>query len=385
MFLTQKLFVHCRFRLTSVRETACPGLFSYSFVSHSPFNPALDTRPFTSSESTSSSSASDKAAADSKHSTSTATASSNSSSEKAAEALELCGVSRQTVTHDICTFVFKPVDPRAKLPAHVPGQYGVLALHVGGKHVVRNFTITSVSNSNNNTIAISAKRTKNGFASKWLHEAKEFGASVRVRLLAIQGEFSCFRGVSSSDDKEKDGEDVDMKDATVRERPLRLLFVSGGVGITPTVAMLRGLRALQTSKDKPGFEFKDGQQRSSVAVTLIHSCQTLDDVPASWFSEFQSLKSQSSSLSVSLSTVLCVTGNSSSGTSNPRIEGVDKLLFGRITQHASTLKQLLQPSPADVDDAFVCGPAGFMTAATDLLLSLGVRNDNRIHTESFAF
>ncbi|HCJ28215.1 MAG TPA: NO-inducible flavohemoprotein [Pseudomonas sp.] len=109
---------------------------------------------------------------------------------------------------EITSFYLEPKDGGAVV-AHKPGQYIGLRLQIDGQEIRRNYSLSSASNGR--TYRISVKREPGGVASNALHQIKE-GQS--LELFAPAGEFT----LQPSD------------------KPLAL--ISGGVGITPTLAML---------------------------------------------------------------------------------------------------------------------------------------------------
>lgn len=116
----------------------------------------------------------------------------------------------------ITSFVLRPTDGRPVI-RHKPGQYLTFWLEIPGYPAVkRNY---SISNSpNGETYRISVKREPMGVASGWLHDHAKAGTVLKVAPPA--GEFF----LPSSP-----------------ERPVVLL--SGGVGLTPMLAMLETIAA----------------------------------------------------------------------------------------------------------------------------------------------
>jgi nitric oxide dioxygenase len=108
---------------------------------------------------------------------------------------------------EITSFILAPVDGGAVI-AYQPGQYLGLRLNIGGQEVRRNYSLSQMANGR--TLRISVKREPGGVVSNYLHELEE-GATIDVFPPA--GEFV-------------------LKPGT---HPLAL--ISGGVGITPTLAM----------------------------------------------------------------------------------------------------------------------------------------------------
>jgi nitric oxide dioxygenase len=108
---------------------------------------------------------------------------------------------------EITSFTLAPVDGGPVL-AHQPGQYLGLRLTVEGQEVRRNYSLSEMANGR--TLRISVKREPGGVVSNHLHGLAE-GAVVDVFPPA--GEFVLKPGTHP------------------------LVLISGGVGITPTLAM----------------------------------------------------------------------------------------------------------------------------------------------------
>ncbi|QQV77974.1 NO-inducible flavohemoprotein [Sphingomonas aliaeris] len=114
----------------------------------------------------------------------------------------------------ITSFVLRPTDGRPVV-RHKPGQYLTFWLEIPGHAPLkRNYSISAAPNGE--TYRISVKREPEGVASSWLHNEAKPGTVLKVAPPA--GEFFL---------------------ADNPERPVVLL--SGGVGLTPMVAMLEAI------------------------------------------------------------------------------------------------------------------------------------------------
>lgn len=109
---------------------------------------------------------------------------------------------------EITSFHLEPVDGGAVV-AYQPGQYLGLKLVIGGQEVRRNYSLSRAANGRN--LRISIKREAGGVASNHLHDDVHAGAMLDVFPPA--GEF------------------------VLRPGTAPLALISGGVGITPTLAM----------------------------------------------------------------------------------------------------------------------------------------------------
>ncbi|PRY04226.1 NO-inducible flavohemoprotein [Paraburkholderia sp. BL25I1N1] len=118
---------------------------------------------------------------------------------------------------EITSFYLRP-DDNGKLLAFHPGQYIGLRLVIDGEEVRRNYSLSAMSNGEE--YRISVKREPNGKVSNHLHT--HVNENDTVELFAPAGDFKL--------------EDSDKP----------LVLISGGVGITPTLAMLQA--ALKTDR-----------------------------------------------------------------------------------------------------------------------------------------
>ncbi|MGZ6764674.1 MAG: ferredoxin reductase [Nocardioidaceae bacterium] len=118
---------------------------------------------------------------------------------------------------------------------HVPGQYVRVGVDVDGVRLWRSYSLTSPPEAPDGLLAITAKAVPDGTVS--LHLAQELRAGQLVHLDQALGDFV-------------------LPDPA----PAKVLFVTGGSGITPVMGMLRsGLDRLQD-------------------IVLVHSESTADDV-----------------------------------------------------------------------------------------------------------
>lgn len=124
---------------------------------------------------------------------------------------------REVESDEITSFYLAPVDGQPVMDFK-PGQYIGLRLQVDGQEIRRNYSLSAAPNGK--TYRISVKREAGGVASNHLHDQVREGSTIEVYPPA--GAFTL----------------------THSERPL--VLISGGVGITPTLAMLEA--ALKTSR-----------------------------------------------------------------------------------------------------------------------------------------
>lgn len=117
---------------------------------------------------------------------------------------------------EITSFYFRPVDQEPILD-FTPGQYIGLKLIIEGQEVRRNYSLSALTQVGR--YRISVKREAGGVVSNFLHDRLHVGDT--LELFPPAGEFTL----------------------TDSEKPL--VLISGGVGITPTLAMLEAALATQ--------------------------------------------------------------------------------------------------------------------------------------------
>jgi len=126
-------------------------------------------------------------------------------------------VRREGESSEIVSFYFAPVDGKPVLKAE-PGQYIGLQLFIDGAEQRRNYSLSALCDGEQ--YRISVKREEGGKVSSYLHD--EFVVGDTVQLFPPAGDF------------------------TLAASTKPLVLISGGVGITPTLAMLEA--ALQTQR-----------------------------------------------------------------------------------------------------------------------------------------
>ncbi|PTM93613.1 FAD-binding oxidoreductase [Mycoplana dimorpha] len=195
---------------------------------------------------------------------------------------------------------------------------------ISGGHVLRNYTVSS-SPREEGVYRITVKReaspaagTPDGVSSCWLHDEIEPGA-----VVDIDGPRGAFKLNSES------------------KRPVVLL--SGGVGLTPTVSMLK---VLATESDRP--------------VWFIHACDS--GAVHALEKEVEALAAVRSGIKVHY----CYRFPSDDDVQQARCHST-----GFISRE--TIQSLL---PLDDYDVYMCGPPPFMQAMYKLLLGLGVKKEN---------
>lgn len=222
----------------------------------------------------------------------------------------------------IKSFVLRPVDG-GPVMEHKPGQYLTFAFEIPGEAPAkRNYSISAAPNGE--TYRISVKREPMGLASRWLHDQAP-GAVLRVAAPA--GEFFL-------DD--------------VPRRPVVLL--SGGVGLTPMVAMLEAL--VQKQADVPVHYIHGTHDRETHAMR-DHVHDLAERAPDARVTDFHQTPHAD------------------------EVAGRDYDRPGLITE-----EWLITNTPVTDADYYICGPRPFLRAAVSALALAGVASA-RIHYEFF--
>lgn len=223
----------------------------------------------------------------------------------------------------ISSFILRPVDDR-RVIEHKAGQYLTFWLEIPGHPPVkRNYSISDAANGE--TYRISVKREPQGLASGWLHDHAQVGTILKVAPPA--GEFFL---------------------AEHPERPVVLL--SGGVGLTPMVAMLETIAA----------------RHKGVQTYYIHG--THDRETHAMRDHVRTIAANAAAIEVVDFHQTPLSGE----------------VAGRDYDHAGIITDewLIANTPVGAADFYICGPRPFLRAAVSALSLAGVASD-RIHYEFF--
>ncbi|MFM2043070.1 MAG: hypothetical protein RLY86_1646 [Pseudomonadota bacterium] len=236
-------------------------------------------------------------------------------------------VNRITAESDtVRSVVLEPADGGGIVP-HRPGQFlPVILTAEDGSVLRRTYTLSHAANGR--SYRISVKR--DGRASRHIHDRLRVGDTIRV--MAPRGEFTL---------------DLDS------DRPVILL--SGGIGVTPMIAMLDALLGPT-----------DRTRRPDRRVWFIHGVRNGAD--HAFAEQIRLLAARHRTLTTHIRY---------SAPAAADMAGRDYDSTGHVD--AGLLRSLL---PLDDYNVYLCGPPGFMQAQYDALRSLGVR-DARIRAEAF--
>jgi ferredoxin-NADP reductase/MOSC domain-containing protein YiiM len=212
----------------------------------------------------------------------------------------------------------------AAVPPAAPGQFLTVRLPAspGGRPLVRSYSLSGPPG--DGTYRISVKREAHGAGSQFIHDRLKAGD--QLEAAAPRGTFILQPGASP------------------------VLLISAGVGATPVLAMLHALAAARSGRE----------------VWWLHGARRRAAEP---------FAAESRSLLAGLPRAHRYVSYSRPGPDD--VEGRDYQLAGRLS--ADALAGLGLPRDAD---AYICGPAAFMTEVSAALAGLGL-DRARVHTEIF--
>ena len=208
-------------------------------------------------------------------------------------------------THDVKTFKF--VSETTPLFFFQPGQFITLELEIEGQKVFRSYTLSSTPSRPHN-LSITVKRVPGGQVSNWLHDNFKEGDEIWIN--GPYGKFSCF------------------------DKPAKkMLFISGGSGITPMMSMVRWLCDTGSECD----------------MVFIHSARTPNDII--FRRELELLDAQMKNLKVAISCTRSELGETWTG------------FKGHLTPQ---MLNLMAPDHLE-RMVYVCGPPPFMALVKEML------------------
>ena len=179
--------------------------------------------------------------------------------------LELTAIVGESV--GVATFRLTAPTGAAPLPPWLPGQYATLRLDIDGVEVERSWTITSLSSTTTTPLRpqamdVTVKLADGGLVSSFLHQRAASG--LRLRLVGVEGGF----GLPSMYWTES-AEGVSV----VHGRPLRKLWLSAGIGITPFLAHMRCLLRFHQLHERAGVSVPPTD------ILWLHVDRALERIP----------------------------------------------------------------------------------------------------------
>ncbi|MEX0614621.1 MAG: globin domain-containing protein, partial [Methylophaga sp.] len=138
---------------------------------------------------------------------------------------------------NITSFYLRP-DDDSDLEAQKPGQYITLRLNIDGKPVMRNYSLSNAPGASAYRISVKREvgvnaQTPDGLVSNHLHDYLQVNDS--IDLAPPSGDFA-----------------LEIPDNT----NVPMVFVAGGVGITPIIAMLHALLQDENAASRPVYLFQ---------------------------------------------------------------------------------------------------------------------------------
>lgn len=220
------------------------------------------------------------------------------------------------------------IRPPARWRGFAAGMHLPVAVEVNGSWCYRTYTISSTPEEfrNTGTVTLTVRKLPDGKVSGWLFDHVAEGDWLQVNHAA--GEFTLA------------GSDSDAP----------LLMLAAGIGITPLYSMLRDQAQKRPNRDVVMFYYVRGQSE------------------APFLGELQKLSHRMPGFTL----VPVFTGG-------PSVEiASNDADSGRISHHQ------LQSLCPDLGqrEILMCGPAGFMSAAREILLAGGI-GSRQLHSESF--
>eukprot|EP01091_Cochliopodium_minus_P013409 TRINITY_DN4312_c0_g1_i1.p1 TRINITY_DN4312_c0_g1~~TRINITY_DN4312_c0_g1_i1.p1 ORF type:complete len:453 (-),score=126.10 TRINITY_DN4312_c0_g1_i1:1-1359(-) len=279
-------------------------------------------------------------------------------------------------THDVATFTFKAKDNIT----YLPGQFvtfdfwenefiqkekkqlyeSTFNAKLMNDDLMRTWTITSVSKSNDpenkissNTFTITVKNS-GGLVSSLLHKNSDQITLSKIRVLGTGGQFhlSLPNIISKRENNST----------------LKILFVAGGIGITPFISMING--ELYGSLDNQNFDFK-----------LFLVFKNIIDIPfvilEEILSKIENKQKQKLEVLISLTREDKLIENKNFLNSFPEVKVFNEK-FDVEKLQSKFVEDLLERQ------VFICGPNPFMDYFDNEFVSKGVDSSN-IHKEEFTF
>lgn len=226
---------------------------------------------------------------------------------------------------DVCSFYLAPMIG-SSIPKHLAGQHVSLQLHPQGElqSLIRTYTVSSAPGSS--ALRVSVKKVGAGSAA-----VHGLVVGSHIYMSSPSGSFVLPDDISGG-----------------------LVFLAGGIGITPILAMLHEVEARVVAGINLG------------KTTVIYSVKKTGD-----FALLTEIEAICRRLTGTVELIRLVSQDPG-GRSKASYDATGRLRGTLLSDREFT----------SGTHAFVCGPQGFMATAVDILLSLGLSEAN-VHTETF--
>lgn len=225
----------------------------------------------------------------------------------------------------------------------LPGQYATFEFPAipgsSESSHIRTWTLSETPNSirGDNTLDVSVKLKEGGLISTWLHNSNHaVVGETTVQLHGVQGEMT---PIITIDDQS------DVAKPAMIHAPKHLLLLSAGIGITPSLSIVRGLGAFELQND--------------TTITMIHVERHRTELPFQGELERRARNYK-----------------------NFTMTNIITAQEGRLTKER--LKELMPAEEASLQEAYICGPGKFMSDMTEHLVEFGVPAA-KINIEAFDF
>ena len=226
------------------------------------------------------------------------------------------------VTNDVKSFIFETYKPIF----FVPGQNATFSFRMGDLSNSRTWTLTG--SPEKKSLEVTIKRKEGGLVSNWMLDKLKIGS--QLNLVDVDGRFGIFM---------------------MKELPKKMLFISGGIGITPFISILRRLNELSISK---------------LDIILVHS----ESLEIPFHQELTKISKKLTNLKIFFKFTK----------SEKTFENEERILYskGRVS------KEFFEKSIDDFKEReiFLCGPDFFMDTCILAFHALGKED---IHVESFDY
>ncbi|QFT74840.1 pyridoxamine 5'-phosphate oxidase family protein [Ruegeria sp. THAF33] len=297
------------------------------------------------------------------------------------EALSATLVSTQTLSDSIKTFKFRLSSP---INAPLPGGFGVFdfseLLDRGYSHMneanpqmvnedfVRTWTLSSAPQFDQNTnafwatdkVSVTVKRKPGGLMSNVLHDnaAALVANSLPVAFKGTGAGFTCF----------KEG-----PDGTAPTVPPKMLWIAGGVGITPFMSMWDGI--VQIAKTNP--------DQMSTDIVLLYAGRGDDINVLNHFRPPQGALPDHVKFRIAAFQSTSTSPSAARSAMDSLYELVPSNIL-KLEKRRMGIEDIQSVTELNAREVFMCGPGGLMNGTEAMLTELGVEESRR-HRETFIF